>query len=713
MHQKDFSLICPLGKGLLLGLMISGGASAQPEEPKDADSTTQQQSEVVPDSDAQESSGFLILPAITVFGRQQNDTVEEIPQSVNVFGEETFDITSADTVGDVLRLTPSAVRAGSAFDPFADDFLLRGFGAEQSTNGLGFRQTDHPTDLANVERIEVLKGPASVLYGQMEPGGTINVVTKQPLPYFQAEASAEYGRYEHRRTTVDVTGPINDRVRARLNVAYQDNEAFVDFFDYQRIFVAPNVTMDLTDSTNLTIEGSYSNNEWTAIQGGTPLEGSIRSNPNGDYDESFNAAFRDSFTERDSGDVNVRLTQAITDAIDVRLSYAFTHNEADFLEYVPFGLNDDFRTLDRIIFAGDDTFKDDHEVILDLTGELATGPLTHKFIVGVNYRNSDLSRPTRLFSADSIDLFDPEYSPADLSDENLLRDRGFTQDDEIFAGFFQDRITVAERWHLLAGVRYTDSEQAQTTIDHLDDDRVDKAGISQTDWSTQFGLVYDLTDNISLFTNRSESFVPQQGTTSGRRPLEAEESTQYEGGIRFLLGDLKVDVAGFVIEKENIAIADPLDDDFEVAQGEARSTGGEFTLSGYLTDNWFLSAAYGYTDTEILRSDDEELEGNRFINVPLHTISLQSRYHIAQVPGLSLGGTVVYVDNRPGDDENTFSLPNYTRLDLAAYYAFNDSLQLNLLVDNVFDEEIFSPGTFDGVVREPGRNYLASLRYFF
>lgn len=653
------------------------------------------------------------LTPIMVYGRQKDDTVEAIPQSVDVYIREDFEITSAETVGDILRVTPNVSRSGSDHDMFADDFLIRGFGAEESRNGLGFRQTDHPTDLANVERIEVLKGPSSVLYGQMEPGGTINVVTKQPLAYDYADASVGYGSHDYKRSTLDVTGPLNDNVRARLNLAYQDSESFVDFWDYQRLFLAPNVTVDLADRTNLTVEGSYSRNEWTAIQGGVPIEGSIESNPNGKFDKSFNPAFKDSFTERDSYYVNARITQAVTDTIDARLSYSFTRNEADFQEYVPFGLNNDFRTLDRLVFVGDNTSKDDHEVILDLSGEFETGSLIHKFIVGANYRESDVSRPTQIYFTDSIDLFDPQYSAAELSAANLARDRGFTQDDRILAGFFQDRVTVAERWHLLAGVRYTDSGQSQKTVDHLNGDSVEKARLHETNWSTQAGLVYDLTDSTSLFANRSESFVPQQGTTSGLKPLDAEESTQYETGISTTFGDLEVNAAGFVIDKENIAISDPLDDDFEVARGEARSRGIELSVSGYVTADWFVNAAYGYTDTEVGKSDDPELEGNRFINVPEHTAALQSIYHISSVPGLSVGNTITYVDERAGDDENSFDLPSHTRVDLAIHYGLTDALQVDFMVDNVLDEDIFSPGAFDGVVREAGRTYQAHLKYFF
>lgn len=653
------------------------------------------------------------LKAISVYGRQKSDTLAAIPQSVNVYDRENFELASAETVGDVLRLTPSANRAGSGRDMFADDFLIRGFNAEQSVNGLGFRQTDHPTDLANVERLEVLKGPASVLYGQMEPGGTINVVTKQPLAYHQAEFGVEYGRYDHARSTLDVTGPLNDRVRARLNLAYQNSESSLDFWEYRRVFVAPNVTMDLTDSTNLTIEGSYSGNEWTALPGGAPIEGAITDNPNGDYSESFNTAWKDSFTERNSSYINTRLTQAITDTIDARLSYAYTRNDADWEEYAPFGLDNDQRTLNRIIFAGNDTDKKDHEVILDLSGEFTSGALTHTFIAGINYRESDSNRPTRIYFTDPIDLFNPQYSPADLSPGNLGRDRGFTQSDRILAGFFQDRITFAEQWHVLAGLRYTDSEQSQKTTDFLNNNSVDRADLSESAWTTQFGLVYDVTDSTSLYASSSEAFVPQQGTTSGSKPLAAEESTQYEGGIRISLGGMDINASGFVIEKDNIAITDPLNNNFEVAEGKARSKGGELTISGYASDKLFLSAGYGYTDTEVLHSDDETLEGNRFVNVPLQTASLQSRYHLGAITGLSVGGTVSYVDQRPGDADNSFTLPSHTRVDLGTYYAISDAVQLDFLVDNIFDEEIFSPGSFDGVIREEGRTYLARMKYNF
>lgn len=379
---------------------------------------------------------------------------------------------------------------------------------------------------------------------------------------------------------------------------------------------------------------------------------------------------------------------------------------------MPFGLNDDMRTLDRLVFFGQDTYRRNHEVIMDLSGEIDTGTLSHTFVAGVNYRDSEQSRPTQLFFASPLDIYNPQYNAIDLSTAPQLRNRSLNSEDRIAAVFMQDRIGLTDRLQLVAGARYTDSEQTQVAIDHDDNSRTEDH-LEQTDLSTQFGIIYDLNDSTTVYANRSESFVPQQGTTAGLSPLEAEESTQYEAGVRFELGKVAFNVAGFVIKKENTAISDPLDDEFDVAQGSAESKGIELSAGGYVTPDWKLSMAYGYTDTEIVNSDDPDLEGNRFANVPQHTASLQSLYHMPSVQGLSLGGTLRYSSERFGDDQNSFKLPSYTRLDLSARYALNDELQLDLLLDNALDEAIYSPGSYDGVVREPGRTWTARLSYNF
>jgi iron complex outermembrane receptor protein len=649
---------------------------------------------------------------INVFGRTSNDGVSDIPQGISVFNSTSFDISLSSSVGDVLRLVPTAISAGSSTDMFADDYLFRGFRAEQSTNGLGFTRSDHPTDLANVERIEVLKGPAAVLYGQMEPGGTVNIVTKQPLSTFQAQGNIEYGSHNSKRGAIDITGALTDNVNARINVAHQSSDSHIDFLKSERLFIAPNISIQFSEQTNLTLEGSYSKNKWTALNGGTPLRGSILDNSNGDYSDSFNLAFSDSTTERDSGQLNLRLTHALNDNFEARTSYSFTRNKADWTEYAPFGLDGDDRTLSRIVFAGKDTSINDHQVIVDVNGEFETASLQHNIVFGIDYRESDLHRPTQFLFIDAIDIFEPVYDTDSLANGILVRDSILKQEDQSVSFFLQDRIAINKQLNVTAGLRYIDSELSQETIDQLSNESsIDE--LNESNWIAQLGVVYDLSDSASVYASRSEAFVPQQGTVSGGKPIEAEESTQYESGLRFNVDRLKFTIAGFFITKDKIAISDPLNVDFQVAEGKARSKGIELSAGGYINSNWYVSSAYGYTDTEILRSDNDNLEGKSFANIPMHTASIQTRYDLQSVAGLSVGGTINYTDERPGDSDNSFMLPSYLRADMGIYYQLSDEVKLDFLLENMFDEEYFSPGSFSDVVREPGRSVRASLKYVF
>jgi iron complex outermembrane receptor protein len=228
-------------------------------------------------------------------------------------------------------------------------------------------------------------------------------------------------------------------------------------------------------------------------------------------------------------------------------------------------------------------------------------------------------------------------------------------------------------------------------------------------------VLTDVTDAVSIYANRSESFVPQFGTSSGGKPFKAEESVQHEIGTRFDIGGLQTNLAVFSIVKNNLATTDPDNPEFEVALGEVKSKGFEISVSGYLQSNWLFGAAYGYTDTEITRNFDD-LQGNVLRNTPENTFSLQTRYDITggALHGLGFGGTVEYVDDRFGNDSNTFKLPSHTRVDLGAYYAVNENIQVDLLVNNVLDEEIYLEGyNVVRVVREPGRTYLVRLKYRF
>lgn len=648
------------------------------------------------------------IEVITVFGRVREDSIRDIPQSVSVFNQEVLTLSPITTVGDVIRFVPTASRDGSTLNAFGDTYLIRGFGASQTINGLGHNRVAHARDTANVERVEVLKGPASVLYGQMEPGAVVNVVTKQPLDEFYSEFGVEYGRYNDQRYTVDITGPIANGVKGRLNVAYRNAETFMDFWDLEHLFVAPNLTFELTPATTMTFEGVYSTNDWGSFQNGTPAQGAFLPNPNGEYPKSFNPDEPDiGFTVRDSVDANLRVTHEFSDSLRARASYTYTRNEADFQETFVVGLADDFRTLSRFMFVGRNGEEEDHNFLFDVAGDFATGALDHRYVVGFSYREFDGSRPARFVAIDGLDLFDPVYGLTPNPDPDLP---DFFQQFEATEFFIQDRISIGDRLHLLAGVRYTDAGQDTNSIDTEGNSSPDT--LDEENWSTQIGFLYDVNDEISVYGNRSESFVPQFGTSSGGAPFDAETGTQYEIGGRFAIGDLQANTALFLIVKDNVQTSDPDNPGFDSALGEVEARGFEFSLLGDIRPNWMFGAAYGYVDTEITENFDG-VAGNRLRNTPENTVSMMTRYDFTSAPldGLGLGGTVEYVDSRFGNDDNTFEMPSHTRVDLAAYYTFNDRVQADVFVNNVFDEEIYSEGfNILRVVAEPGTTYMVRLK---
>lgn len=657
------------------------------------------------------------LEEISVYGRRPDDTVRDIPQSIAVFNQEVMAITPTVTVGDMIRFVPTASRNGSTLNAFGDNYIIRGFDASQTVNGLGFNRVAHARDTAGVERIEVLKGPASVLYGQMQPGAVINVVTKQPLDHFQSEIGLEYGRYDDRRYTVDVTGPISQRVKARLNLAYRDAETFVDFWDLDHLYVAPNVTVDLTSATTLTLEGAYSTNTWGSFQNGTPAQGMFLPNPNGKYRRSFNPDEPDiGSTDRNSIDANVRLVHELSDSARIRASYTYTRNEGDFTEMFVASaqptFSSDFRTLSRRYYYSRGAHENDDNYLLDLVGEVRTGSLVHKYLLGINYRSFDSSRPALFVTTTTLDLFNPVYGTVAPSDPALP---DFFQNFDSKGYFFQDRVQIGERLHLLAGFRYTDS--------HQDTESISLAGVSfvnaldENKWTSQFGALYDVTDTFSVYANRAESFVPQFGTTSGGTPFQSEQGLQYELGTRFDVGNtgLLANAAAFVITKENMRTADPNNPGFSAALGEVEARGVEVSLHGHVTPNWFLGLGYGYTDTEITRNYDG-LQGNALRNAPKSTVSAQTRYDIQSgaLRGLGFGGTLEHVDSRYGNDANTFELPKHTRIDLALFYSLSERTQVDLLVNNVLNEDIYAEGfNIYRVIPEPRRTFLARFKMRF
>ena len=640
------------------------------------------------------------LQEIIVFGRAHEDTTLDIPQSVDVFGAEMLEAIGGERVGDALRFVPGASSDGSKLDAFGDDYLIRGFGADQTVNGIGVNQLNHSRDAVSIERIEVLKGPASVLYGQLQPGAVVNIVTKQPLDRFAAEASLEAGRYDFYRGALDVTGPLTDSgaARFRLTAAYEDADAFVDFWGKEHVFVSPVLAFNPGESTTVTLEALYSKDDWTAFFNGLPAEGSVLPNPNGPLPK--NRGYADPSwdgTVRENTDVNVRIEHLFSDSIAYRGSVSWTRGEQDYEDI--FGLlgweenedaslADNRRLLMRALLASDSQ-ADTYFVHQDLSIAFATGAFEHELVLGADWREIELDSQDGAALVPSLDLYAPVYSLHDKPPIlfQIFDDRS-EQTIESYGVFLQDRIALTEKLRFIGGVRYSETDQQLNfTPDGGDTETTDQT----TDkWTSQIGLLYAPTDRISLFASRTTSFLPVLGTVFGGRPLDPETGTQYEVGMKAALGGVAFTVAAFDVTRADVAVADRENPGFNITIGEQTARGIEASIDAQLTAAWRLYAGYAYTETEVTE-DTEGTEGNDLRNVPKNTFVLLTSYDLNSVlPGFSLGANVNFVDERPGDIQNSFELPSHWQLDVNAGYDFSDRVSLKFRVDNVTDEDVYT-----------------------
>ena len=650
---------------------------------------------------AQEDPEPTVIDTITVVARGQNTTLRDAPQTVQVFDPEFLSDIAAVDISDIVRFVPSASTQYSEVGFLADANFVRGFSITQVINSARLNTSNFPLDTAVMERIEVLMGPASVLYGSMQPGAVVNIVTKTPRNEAHLDAGLEVGRFAHQRYTLDAGRPLGDKLRGRLNVAYQDRETFLDFWEEKKLIVSPTLEWDLGTRSTLNLLGVYSDLDQPAgAYFGTPAAGLLTANPNGAYPRSFYVQSPDEEgvgRDRETVNVEATLNHRFTDSLSSRLLLSHTQTERNDQTIIGL-LQDDFRTVNRINI-GNVSDGDDHAAYVDVTGKFTTGPIRHQLSIGAEYFRTQLDNVQTRFIVDPLDLYNPSYT-AVLDPANQIRNLASELDDETVGFFVQDRMSIGDRVHLIAGVRYADITSENTG------DRV-----SQSETPTTLGFVADLAKSISVFANRSESFLPRSGTTANNTVFDPETSTQYEGGAKFEIAGLSGSVSYFHIEKPDVLTPDLDNPGFQVPLGEVTSQGLEASIGGELYPNLEIYAAYAYMDTEV-GSNDPDLDGNQLQFAPETTLSFTGRYEFSSGPlaGLGLTAAVQYADERFLDAANTLVAPSFVRVDLGLNYAINDYVELGLIVDNLTDEDIFSGIGSNFIDVNPPRTVFGRVR---
>ncbi|KJI87101.1 TonB-dependent siderophore receptor [Enterobacter sp. D2] len=642
-----------------------------------------------PNTTAEATNGY--QPLNTSTATLTNMPMLDIPQVVNTVSDKVLEDQHATTLDEALYNVSNVVQTNT-LGGTQDAFVRRGFGANRDgsimTNGL---RTVLPRSFnAATERVEVLKGPASTLYGILDPGGLINVVTKRPEKTFGGSLSATSSSFGGGTGQVDVTGPIDGtRLAYRLTGEYQDEDYWRNFGNERSTFIAPSLTWFGDDATVTVL---YSHRDYkTPFDRGTIFDLNTKKAVDVDRKTRFDEPFNVTDGQSDLAQLNAeyRLNSQWTAKFDYSYSQdKYSDNQARVMAY-------DSKTgnLTRRVDATQGSTQRMHTTRADLQGNVDIAGFYNEILTGVSYENYDLLRTDmiRCKNVKDFNIYNPSYGSLGKCTTVSASDSDQTIKQESYSAYAQDALYLTDKWIVVAGMRYqyyTQYAGKGRPFNVNTDSRDDQ-------WTPKLGLVYKLTPAVSLFANYSQTFMPQSSIASYIGDLPPETSNAYEIGAKFDLFDgITANIALFDIHKRNVLYTESIGDE-TVAKtaGRVRSQGVEVDLAGSLTENTNIIASYGYTDAKVL--EDPDYAGKPLPNVPRHTGSLFLTYDIHNAFAgntLTLGGGGHGVSRRSATNGADYYLPGYFVADAFAAYKmklqYPVTLQVN--VKNLFDKTYYT-----------------------
>ena len=613
----------------------------------------------------------------------------DIPASIQVVPRQVLEDQQVIFLEDALN-NVSGVTVSNSFGNAAENFNIRGFN-DSIVLLDGFRQFggfgQSLSETTNLERVEVLKGPASILYGEIQPGGVINLVTEQPLDEPFYEVRLQTGNREFFRPQLDFSGPLTSdrRLRYRLNAAYRSEDGFRDFDqDFDRFFVSPVVSWQIGDRTDLTVQFEYVDEELPLDNGLVPVGNSVADIP---FDQSLDES--NNVVNNEFVNVGYRFEHRFSESWRVRNAFRYTDRDLLNIGAIPFGFDEAAGLLTR--FAGQqDIDTQNYSLQTNVVGEFATGPVQHTLLVGVDLNRTDDQEITGLdfINPSIINIFDPVFGAFDDTDfDNLTLARNNDSQTDRLGVYLQDQIDLIDNLILVAGFRYDTVEQISESGPTDFDPTFSETTQNDDAVTPRVGIVYQPTPNISLYGSYSQSFTPNLAMTATGDFLEPERGEGFEVGLRteLLDGDLLATLAYFNITRENIATPDPNDVFSSVATGEQRSQGVELDIAGEILPGWNVIASYAFIDAEVTE-DNVIPEGNHVFNTPEHSASLWTTYEIQEsnLEGLGFGLGFNFVGGREGDLDNSFQLDPYFLTNAAIFYR-RENMRFALNAKNLFD----------------------------
>lgn len=643
----------------------------------------------------------------------------ETPQTITVITRDQMTAQQAQSIRDTMRYAPGVYYSDDAdirFEPVS----ARGFALDPYLDGLRLipgTWSVPRVDPYFLERAEVLEGPSSTLYGQVSPGGLLNMISKRPTDKPIHELQIQTGSYGRLQGAFDFGGPIdqNGQFLYRVTGLARNTGTQVDKLDQQRLAIAPSFTWKPSNDTSFTVLSSYLHDPKAGFWNVLPLQGTVYPNKYGSIPRSFFAG-DPSFEHYDftQAMIGYQLDHRFNETWSVRQNLRFSHIDLNYREVQVIGVAADQRTLQRQAYTAHENL---NTTVLDnqAQAKFATGPLLHTAVFGLDYQYKNWDNFTRWsMAAPTLDLLNPIYGqpialpPVFQDARQIQRQLGLYAQDQIKFNGFVLSIGGRQDW------------ASTNTFNRLKNMTTDQSSQAFT-WHS--GLLYKFDSGVAPYVSYATSFQPTAGTTATGDTFKPTQGEQYEVGIKYQpVGWNALFTASlFDLRQRNVLTTD-LDPTHpagsQIQTGEAHSRGLELSAVASLSENLDVRASYTYLDAKITKANDGTA-GNRLASAPQNFASIWGAYTFrsGSLNGLGFTAGARYVDSFFATNANTIKVPETTLFDAGLQYDFsaaNPSLKgvkLAVNATNLFDKKYVSTCAAVGCRWGLGRTVYATLSY--
>ncbi|QNX16058.1 TonB-dependent siderophore receptor [Acinetobacter seifertii] len=669
------------------------------------------------DETAEQQNSASVLPTISIQAQKESTSpyvatkatsalksdapLFKTAQSVSVVTREQLDQKQARTLADALEGV-AGVEAGKLGRRGWDDFVIRGQTSSDSVyvDGLRVGQNTYvATELSGMDQVQVLKGPASINFGLVAPGGMVNLVTKRPEAENFARASMTYGSYSLKEGTFDLNySPNNSEKGAfRLNGRIADQDDPTDYVYFKNYYISPSYNFDLGDNTDLSIIASYQHREYIRQQG-LPVIGTLKDNPNGAIDRSLYIGDPNfGKYEADVYRTGYTFKHAFDNGWSFNQNFAVQKTEMDgtavFAQTKKFWADSSYTTINRANNSRHQVI-DNLSFAIDnrLNKQFDLYGMQHDINIGVDAFQEKSDYTNDKYDIGNLNIYDPVYGQKvtlkqNVRDINRLKYLGF---------YLRDRIQLNDQWLLSLSGR---QDWAQTQSTSL----VTSSASKQSDnaFTGSASVMYTLNDIVAPYVSYATSFTPNSGTDVNNNPFKPEEGKQVEVGMKLQSPDQRVQgaIAWYDLKRQNVLVTDTTNSGYKAQRGEQLTRGIETELSAEILEGLKLTAAYTYTiDAEISKDANSSNVGKALDNIPEHAYSLSARYKFDPTSKLGwyVGGGFRGETYKTVDGLDVH-VPGYTVFDTeAGYDAGHWGAQL--AIRNLFDKDYYAGALNENLV---------------